>query len=84
MFKLLTFSVLTLLIFLFTTTFDVTAQGSSNDRPGRSGDAPGRNRGATGVPIDGGIGALLAAGAAYGLKKLNDHRSTRRRNSPDA
>ena len=24
------------------------------------------------VPIDGGIGILLAAGAAYGLKKLHD------------
>lgn len=25
-----------------------------------------------GVPFDGGIGILLAAGAAYGLKKLHD------------
>ena len=26
------------------------------------------------TPIDGGLGILLAGGAAYGLKKLNDHR----------
>jgi len=26
------------------------------------------------IPIDGGISALLAAGAGYGIKKLNDKR----------
>lgn len=26
------------------------------------------------TPIDGGLGLLLAGGAAYGLKKLKDHR----------
>ncbi|MCE2497201.1 MAG: hypothetical protein J4F31_11600 [Flavobacteriales bacterium] len=27
-----------------------------------------------GVPIDGGVGFLLAAGAAYGVKKYRDHK----------
>lgn len=27
-----------------------------------------------GVPIDGGAGILIAAGAVYGAKKLRDHR----------
>ncbi|WP_373422673.1 PID-CTERM protein-sorting domain-containing protein [Pontibacter ummariensis] len=53
---------------------DLAAQGRSNERPGRSSEAKGRNKTVPGVPIDGGIGVLLAAGAAYGLKKLNDHR----------
>lgn len=26
------------------------------------------------TPIDGGLSLLLAGGAAYGLKKINDHR----------
>lgn len=26
------------------------------------------------TPIDGGLGLLLAAGGAYGIKKLRDHR----------
>jgi hypothetical protein len=29
---------------------------------------------AAGVPIDGGLSLLLAAGAAYGAKKIRDHR----------
>lgn len=28
------------------------------------------------IPIDGGISALLAAGAGYGIKKLNDKRKS--------
>lgn len=47
-------------------------KGSGNDRPGKSSFVSGRNK-ATGVPIDGGAGLLLAAGAAYGLKKLRDY-----------
>lgn len=84
MHKLLTGSVLTFVILLFTATIDVAAQGRSNDRPGRSGDAPGRNKGATGVPIDGGAAVLLAAGAAYGMKKLRDYRNNNRSNNPNA
>ena len=30
---------------------------------------------ASGVPIDGGISALLVAGAAYGVKKFRDHKN---------
>jgi hypothetical protein len=29
------------------------------------------------VPIDGGVGFLLAAGAAYGAKKINDYRKAK-------
>lgn len=29
------------------------------------------------TPIDGGLGILLVAGAAYGTKKLRDHRRTK-------
>lgn len=29
---------------------------------------------AAGVPIDGGLSVLLAAGAGYGAKKIRDHR----------
>ena len=66
------------------------APGFSKERPGRNNEAPGHNfrrpgdrpgrghdRGATGVPIDGGAGILLAAGAAYGLKKMRDYRRKR-------
>lgn len=28
------------------------------------------------IPIDGGISALLVAGAGYGIKKLNDRRNS--------
>jgi hypothetical protein len=49
------------------------AQRNSDDRPGKSGEAPGRSKDVPGVPIDGGVGALLATGLLYGLKKLNDH-----------
>jgi len=31
-----------------------------------------------GIPIDGGLGFLLAAGAGYGVKKLRQHRSKRK------
>ena len=30
------------------------------------------------TPIDGGLGLLLAAGAAYGIKKVKDHRKHKR------
>jgi hypothetical protein len=30
--------------------------------------------GGAGVPIDGGLGFMIAAGASYGLKKIRDHR----------
>ncbi len=43
----------------------------NNDRPGNPGNAPGHNKNA---PFDTGIGILIAAGAAYGLKKAYDKR----------
>lgn len=70
-------------VLLFTNTLELAAQGRSNERPYNSGNVPGRNKGATGVPIDGGAGLLLAAGAAYGLKKLNDFRNKAKNNNPN-
>ncbi|WP_019946929.1 PID-CTERM protein-sorting domain-containing protein [Hymenobacter aerophilus] len=40
--------------------------------PGPGGPVPNQP---TAVPIDGGAGLLLAAGAAYGLKRLRQHRA---------
>lgn len=40
-------------------------------------DLPGCGGSDEGVPLDGGIGILLAAGAAYGLKKLNEKRNNK-------
>ena len=34
---------------------------------------PGFDDDVTDVPIDGGLSILLAAGAAYGIKKVKDH-----------
>jgi hypothetical protein len=31
-------------------------------------------------PVDGGLGLLLGAGAAYGAKKLRDHRNRKNKN----
>lgn len=67
---------------------EVAAQRMGNQAPGRSGTPPGKSGHApgqskpnkpTGVPIDGGAGILLAAGAAYGLKKLRDYRVNSKR-----
>ncbi|PVY38691.1 PID-CTERM protein-sorting domain-containing protein [Pontibacter virosus] len=80
--KILTSTVITLVIFLFTATIDVVAQGRNIDRPSRNGDTPGRNKGATGVPLDGGVAVLLTAGTAYGIKKLRDYRKSNRSNNP--
>lgn len=55
-----TMSVYTLLLFLNTISFTAIAQVD----PGPGPDAP----------IDGGLSLLLAAGAAYGVKKYRDHR----------
>jgi hypothetical protein len=45
---------------------------SGNDgRPGKSGGVPGRNKNA---PFDLGIGLLVGAGAAYGIKKALDNK----------
>ncbi|RYU80991.1 PID-CTERM protein-sorting domain-containing protein [Hymenobacter persicinus] len=57
----------TFILFLLLAAPAVRAQG-----PGNGGPRPGA---VTDVPVDGGASLLLAAGAAYGLKKL---RRTRR------
>ncbi|WP_439882569.1 PID-CTERM protein-sorting domain-containing protein [Pontibacter sp. MBLB2868] len=54
-------------------------QGRSETKKVKNSAAPGMSNpknpnNPTGVPIDGGTGLLLAAGAAYGLKKLRDYR----------
>lgn len=52
----------------------VYAQGNSQNAPGRenppgnSGNAPGHNK-PTNAPFDGGIIVLVAAGAAYAIKR---------------
>lgn len=43
------------------------AQGPGSGGPGSGGPTPG---GATQAPIDGGVSLLLAAGAAYGVRRL--------------
>jgi hypothetical protein len=46
-------------------------------QPGSGGPGPGNSP--TSVPIDGGASLLLAAGGAYGLKRLRDIRASRRK-----
>ncbi|QIL75322.1 PID-CTERM protein-sorting domain-containing protein [Hymenobacter sp. HDW8] len=48
----------------------------NNGNPGRgnSGKNDKKEKEGRGVPLDGGTTLLLAAGAAYGLKRLNDSR----------
>ncbi|MFD2786195.1 PID-CTERM protein-sorting domain-containing protein [Hymenobacter rubripertinctus] len=43
--------------------------------PGPGGPIPNQPNQPTAVPIDGGASLLLAAGAAYGLKRLRQHRA---------
>lgn len=43
------------------------AKGIQIDDPGLPGEDPD-------LPLDGGVGILLAAGAAYGLRKINQYR----------
>lgn len=44
-------------------------------QPGSGGPSPGTPANPTAVPIDGGISLLLAAGGAYGLKRLRQRRA---------
>jgi hypothetical protein len=46
------------------------SSGFGQDPPGPGGDP--------GVPIDGGLSLLLAAGVGYGVKKIRDHRKKQR------
>ncbi|WP_400190465.1 PID-CTERM protein-sorting domain-containing protein [Hymenobacter sp. B81] len=54
-------------LLLLPASTSLLAQGN----PGSGGPQPGQP---TAVPLDGGASLLLAAGAAYGLKKLRDAR----------
>ncbi len=81
--KTLNFLIKTVLIIGIVFTFYISkavAQGASDGAPygaprGASGGAPygGGGKGSS-VPIDGGAALLLAAGAAYGIKKIREHR----------
>lgn len=51
-------------LFIFLIFLSIIANAQSND-PGLPGDDPD-------VPIDGGIGFLIAAGIVYGAKKLQE------------
>ena len=44
-------------------------------QPGSGGPDPGADPPATGVPLDGGVSLLLAAGGAYVLKRLRARRA---------
>jgi hypothetical protein len=45
----------------------------AQNNPGDPGCCPDETQ----VPIDGGVGLLIAAGVAYGAKKARDHRKKR-------
>jgi hypothetical protein len=65
--KHITTIILTLLLFAVLPAL-LHAQGG----PGNPGPDP--DSGGPAVPLDGGLGILLAAGLGYGLKKVNDLR----------
>ncbi|WP_316811246.1 PID-CTERM protein-sorting domain-containing protein [Pedobacter heparinus] len=58
----------TLLLVLMLHVTCLWAMGT--DDPGLPGDDPD-------LPIDGGVAALLLAGAAYGLRKINQQKETK-------
>lgn len=60
---------LLLLVLLLSFTERAQAQG-----PGSPGPTP-QNPDPTAIPLDGGVSLLLAAGAAYGLKRLRQRRA---------
>ena len=55
---------LTTLIMLLALTCSLQAQGDTGDGDGQTAD----------VPVDGGISLLLAAGAAYGARRLKRYK----------
>ncbi|GAA4438963.1 hypothetical protein GCM10023188_34780 [Pontibacter saemangeumensis] len=77
--NLLIKSFILIAVLFITGVSDVAAQRKGNGiPPGKN--KPGNPGTSTGVPIDGGASVLLAAGAAYGLKKLRDYRKNNMKN----
>ncbi|WP_425489802.1 PID-CTERM protein-sorting domain-containing protein [Hymenobacter citatus] len=60
-----------LLLLLVCAALGAYAQGPGSGGPGSGGPSPG---GPTQAPIDGGASLLLAAGAAYGVRRLAGRR----------
>jgi len=66
----------TILSALFGTAFCLLfTVASAVAQPGGGGPMPGNPNNPTPVPIDGGASLLVAAGAAYGLKRLRNRRA---------
>jgi|GEM_PF-6263945 hypothetical protein len=61
-----------LLILLLTISVDAALAQPGGGGPGGAG-GPGGTGGPESIPIDGGIGAFLIAGAALGAKQLHSH-----------
>jgi hypothetical protein len=62
------------LIFTFIIA-EAYSQGRSQGAPGKAKSEAAKSKGkGTSVPIDGGVGLLLAAGATYGLKRIRDQK----------
>ena len=54
----------------FVLALGLAQQAAAQGAPGSTGPTPAAPTGPTGVPIDGGLAALLAGGVAYGLRRL--------------
>lgn len=70
------------LIFIATLAIQVAVSAQDpdpNDPPPNAGPDPGNDP----VPVDGGLTLLLAAGAAYGVKKYRDGRKIRDGEEPE-
>ena len=65
---------LILISFLFV-AIDIFAQGPGEEGGGGPGGEPGGDPDL--IPIDGGLGFLLAAGVGYGVKKAREYRRSK-------
>jgi hypothetical protein len=63
------------LISLIFVSIDILAQGPGEEGGGGPGGDPGGDPDL--IPVDGGLGFLLAAGVGYGVKKARDYRKNR-------
>jgi hypothetical protein len=65
-------TILLSMVFIFYIT-DAFSQGRSQSAPGKAKSEAKKSKGkGTSVPIDGGAALLLAAGAAYGMKRIRE------------